>query len=168
MIIHTGIWIILCQTIFLPDFIMPQLHFCSLRFLTTLPRTGLSLHLCVFSLSSNSFTLAAAEAADKNGNDDDASQHWHGDDQNLEVYPAHSPSCIVQWTHTAGGQDVPHWVVQALFGWCTPQACYILKAFSTTGVGSQGTWSRSWRRSRCLRICGCNNNTVENQDKTKG
>lgn len=166
MIVHTGVWIILCHTIFLPDFIMSQMHFCSLCLLTGLPRTGLSLHLCIFSLVPNSFTLAAAEAANKDGDDDDASQHRHGDDQNLEVYPTQPPSCIIQWTHTAGGQDVPHWVVHALFGWCAPQTCHVLQAVSTSGVGSQGTRSRSWRGSRCLRLCGYTN-TVESQRKNK-
>lgn len=93
--VHTRVWVILGQTIFLPDFIMPQLHFFSLHFLTGLPRTGLSLYLCVLSLVSNSFTLAAAAAANKNGDEDDAGQHGHGDNQNLEVYPTQPPSCII-------------------------------------------------------------------------
>lgn len=76
LIVHTGVWIILCHTIFLPDLIMSQLHFCSLRILAALPRTGLSLHFCVFFLVPNSFTLAAAAAAaNKNANNDDATQH---------------------------------------------------------------------------------------------
>lgn len=112
MIVHTGVWIILCYTIFLPDFIMSHLHLISLCFLTGLPCSVLSLHLCIFSTVPMSFTLAAAaEAAKEDGDDDDAPQHGHGDDQNLEVDPTHPPSCIIQWTHTPGGQDPPHWVV---------------------------------------------------------
>lgn len=112
-IIHAGIWIPLRQTIFLPDFIMSQLHFCSPLFLTGLPHTVLPLHLRVFCPVPGSLALAAAQAANKKGDDDDASQHRHGDDQNLEVYPAHPPSCILQGTQTVGGQDVSHRVVDA-------------------------------------------------------
>lgn len=151
MVIHTGVWIIFCYTIFLPDFIMPQLHFCSPCFLTRRPRTGLSLHLCVFSLVSDSFTFAAAAAADEKGNDDDASQHRHGDDQNLEVDPADPPSCISQRTHTAGGQDVPHRVVNALLGRYAPQTGHILQTLGTAAVGFQGTRIRS--RRGALRPC---------------
>lgn len=164
MIVHTGVWVFLFNTIFLPDLVMSHLHFCPLCFLTALPCTGLPLNLRVFSLVPNSFTLAATEAAHQNTDDDDASQHWHGDDQNLEVYPTQPPSCIIQWTHTPGGQDVPHWVVQASFGWCTPQTCYILQTFRAAGVGSQGTgnWNRVWSRSRSLRLRGYKN-TEENE-----
>lgn len=87
MIVHTGVRIILCQTIFLSDFIMSQLHFCSPRFLTGLPRSSLSLHFGVFPPVPDSFTFAAAEAANQNGDDDDTGQHGHGDDQYLEVDP---------------------------------------------------------------------------------
>lgn len=147
MIVHTGVRIILCQAIFLSDFIMPQLHFCSPRFLTGLPRSSLSLHFCIFPPVPHSFTFAAAEAANQNGNDDDTGQHRHGDDQYLEVDPAHPPSCIIQGTKAAGGQDVLHWVVNASLIRRTPQTCHILQAFRAAAVGSVSTRNRSWSRS---------------------
>lgn len=94
-IIHTGIGITRCQTIFLPDLIMPLFHLRSPLLLTGPPVTGLPLHLRIFSLAPNFLTLAAAVAANKDGDDDYASQHWHGNDQGLEVYPAQPPSCFI-------------------------------------------------------------------------
>lgn len=156
MIIHTGVRIILRQTIFLPDFIMPQLHFCSPCFLSGIPCSVLSLHFCVFSLVPNSFTFAAADAANKYGNDDDTSKHRHGDDQNLKVDPTQPPSRVAQRTHTFGRQDAPHRVVDALLCWYAPQTCDILQALVTSGVGSRSTRNRIWRRIRRLSLCGEN------------
>ena len=39
----------------------------------------------------------------------------------VTLTPTQPPSCVIQWTDAAGGQDVPHWVVHALFGWHAPQ-----------------------------------------------
>lgn len=119
---------------------MSHLHLRSPFFLASFPGTVFSLNFGIFIFVSDSLALAAAaEAANQNSNDKGTGQHRHGDDQNLEVDPTDPPSSIIQRTHTLGGQNVPHWVVNALFCLLTPQACHILQAITTRRVGFGST-----------------------------
>lgn len=105
---------------------MSHLHLCPPRFLAGFPGTVFPLYFGILPFVSDSLAFAAAEAANQNTDDEDAGQHGHGDDQNLEVDPAEPPSSIIQRTNTPGGQNVPHRVVNALCRLLTPQARHIL------------------------------------------
>lgn len=63
------------QTIFLPDFLVPLLHLGCPLFLFSLHLGGLSRHLGFKPLGPKVLTLAAAEHADDQTNDDDSSDH---------------------------------------------------------------------------------------------
>lgn len=74
-VVHTRVRVVLCQTVFVSDLVVPHLHFCPPLFLTGLPRTSLPLHLCILFLVPDPLALAAAEDANKNSEEDDAGQN---------------------------------------------------------------------------------------------
>lgn len=93
-VLKSGVLVILCQTIFQSHFIMSLPHLCFPLLFAKTFQMSLSLHSLIIPLRPNVFTFTAAEAADEYGDDDHPADHRDGNDESLEIHPAHSPSCI--------------------------------------------------------------------------
>lgn len=119
-----GVWVGPTETIFRSDFLMPHLHLCLSLFLFSLHLIGPSLHLGIEPRRPDVFTLAAAEEADQEGDDNDSPHHRHGDDQRLKVHPAASPACIVEGADGVLGEDGADWVRDTHLSLLTPQALH--------------------------------------------
>lgn len=134
-ILYSGkfrVWVLSTQTIFLPDLVVPLLHLGLPFFLFSLHPVGLTRHLGLKPLGPNVLTLAAAEHADNQSEEDDSGYHRHGDDQGLEVHPAEAPPCVVQRTDWVWREDGPHRVCDACLLCDAPQARHISKTFFTS------------------------------------
>lgn len=110
---------------------MPLFHLRPPLFLLGPILIGLSLHLGLEPLGSKVLTLAAAEQADQESNDDNPTDHCQGDYQRLEVHPAEPPACIIQWADGVGWEDGPHWIRYTRLSCDAPQTRHISQTFLT-------------------------------------
>lgn len=126
-----GVRVCSFETIFISDLIMPLFHFWPPFFLFGLCLVGLSLHLGRKPFRSKVGTIAAAEQADQQGDDDDSAQHGQSDNQRLKVHPAEAPTCVIQWTKWVRGENGADGVRYTRFCCDTPQTRHILQTFLT-------------------------------------
>lgn len=124
-----GVRVWATQTVLLPDFVMSLPHLGPPLFLLGLHLVRLSRHLGFKPLGPKVLAFAAAEHADDQTDDDDASHHRHGDDQGLEVHPAEPPARVIERTHRVRRQDGLHRVRDAGLARDAPEARHISEAF---------------------------------------
>lgn len=110
---------------------MPLFHLCFPLFSLGFHGIGLFLHLGLEPFGSEVLTLAAAEQADQEGNDDNSTYHCQRDYQYLEVHPAEPPTCIIQWTERMRWKDGAHWICYTRLSFDTPQARHVFQTFLT-------------------------------------
>lgn len=85
-ILKPGVRAGLAETVFLPNFIMSASHLGFPAFLFGFPLVLLPLHPVLEVGGSAVLTLAAAEQAEEEGDDEGARHHRDRDDQDLEVH----------------------------------------------------------------------------------
>jgi len=134
---------------------MSLFHFCPPFLLLGFRLSDLLIQLGLFPFGSKVLTLAAAaEQADQEGDDENATNYGQGDYQRLEVHPAEPPACVIQWTKCVGWKDGPHWIRYTCLGCDAPQTRHILQTFLAvcpilrlTSLGRCGSLSESCRQT---------------------
>lgn len=136
---------------------MPLFHLCPPLFLLGFYGIGLFLHPGLEPIGSHILTLAAAEQADQEGDDDNSTYHGQCDYQYLEVHPAEPPACIIQWTERMRWKDGAHWICYTRLRFDAPQARHVSQTFLTVC---------RIRRLTCFARCGSlSENCRQTEDK---